>query len=384
MDGPLVPKPTINELIANTFVPILECAGATAQQFSLTTEGLPPDDLQHQSPIVNSMKFESRPLALGGGAPYLRSSYENRNYYFIGTDSLSIDEVKLLDETMGAAGFTREEFLPCHFLLARFHLNDFYKLKSEYRRRDYCADILSPAKENDYTGHRFVDLIELFQSISLYSIDCDATEYQSSPWILPVYITSQIRSLRSDIVGERLNNELINLSKHTHGDVENIYNSLTSTHHSQIFLEIYRYYENVFSLPWGIALKSNFNLGGVAVPIALDCRRQLKWRAKEDESIKGLFSMVGYELLQELSFNKIELFKDINNSDSEPMAKAAAVGRRLYKIRNILVHKEDFEDTNPIEPREVIDDELLVAFCKLAAEIYKNYHNDIFSADIAA
>jgi hypothetical protein len=367
------------------FEPIIDCAAVDLTKYHLKTEHLEGHELYQQAEVLRKLKAEDKAVILCGGSPYLKAkSGDDENLYFIGIDSLSKDEEIYLDEIMGDIGGTREDFLPCHFLFCRFYLSDLYRIKSQYRRKDYCRDILSVSEGKDYAGHQFHSLIDLFQKIAIYKFNSDNINHQDNFWSLPVYIALQMRSLRSDIVTDALTDRIGNLSDHLNGDLENIYNALTSTHYTQIFLEIYRYFENIFALPWGITIKQFFNLSDSALPIALDCRRQLRWRAREEDSIRALFTMVGYNTLESLGVQDIAMFKDVTESDTIASEKAASIGRKIYKIRNILVHKEDFEDNMPLNPREVIDERLLSFCCDVAAEIYSRFQGDIYRSSAAA
>ncbi|MCY1744277.1 hypothetical protein [Ensifer sp. SL37] len=358
------------------FAPFIQLADLPSEPPKLKTAPLGTEALEYQGPILNSLHALGKPVLLGGNSFLLRARTDDNIYFYINTDGLSVDETFRLHEFMGDMQAEKVDPLECHFMFVSLNMSGTYRIKKDFRRKDYARDMISAANISNYDGHDINTMMEMFEEYAIYRTDIDKEYLANNNWYLPTKIALNHECYRSQVASERICLALSKLSDLVVDDLENIYNALTSTHLSQMYLEIYRYLENLFALPWGVEIKRSLGVAAPAVVIALECRKSLQWKAREDDSIRALFALAGLEELLAAGANKVKNFSDILGSE-EKEDKSRTIGRRIYKIRNMLVHKEDFDDKAPLDLKEAIDEDIICFMVNICTHLYGNFGAEI-------
>jgi hypothetical protein len=67
----------------------------------------------------------------------------------------------------------------------------------------------------------------------------------------------------------------------------------------------------------------------------------------------------------------------LDDSADKIAASKQSIGRRVYKIRNTLVHQEDYEDRDPLDLENENWSELIKFLCESIKYLYGNYRADI-------
>lgn len=141
---------------------------------------------------------------------------------------------------------------------------------------------------------------------------------------------------------------------------ENILSSSVAYCWRYCFLDIYRCLEPKFAYPSIKKLKSSLSLSHPSDIIDSSLCDILGWRAREEEAMIDLFNCLSQNLTTE--------FVSVKKSD-----EANNIGKRIYKLRNSIVHH--YSDENNIEDvRTAVEwDNLICVMLKAIKEIYAIY-----------
>jgi hypothetical protein len=159
-----------------------------------------------------------------------------------------------------------------------------------------------------------------------------------------------LSDLRSPIIDQESAALLHTLLGNPFISSEGIYLALTATKWRYAYMEVFRLLESVLHVPWMLDLKSALE-SEVDVPTLYgSLRDKLAWKESKGDSIRRVFrSLNGQTDLEEMEAS-IGAFKGIP-FDSAEFCRSS-VGSRIYKIRNQLVHPEDFTDGSKLDVSE--------------------------------
>ncbi|OPG15440.1 hypothetical protein [Ferroacidibacillus organovorans] len=145
---------------------------------------------------------------------------------------------------------------------------------------------------------------------------------------------------------------------------EPLFRSLTATHFSHSFLEIYRCIERLYSIPFIKELLKVTNSNIKNSQFAVELEKQLSWRPKEEDALIKLIRMLDdTELLLNLkkelgiadtaSEEKLE-YQKIRNIIHSTLGSADLLGQSLEKEQAATVHIRD-EDSEDSAQGQLID-----------------------------
>lgn len=141
---------------------------------------------------------------------------------------------------------------------------------------------------------------------------------------------------------------------------ENILSSSVAYCWRYCFLDIYRCLEPKFTYPYIKRLKSDLSLSHTSDIIDSSLSEILGWRVKEEGAMVDLFRSLPPDLEKEFTEAKKDGENDI-------------IGKRIYKLRNSIVHHYSVED-NIEDVRTILEwDNLICIMLKAIKAIYASY-----------
>ena len=226
------------------------------------------------------------------------------------------------------------------FMLLSLRLKGWYRKKTEYLEKDSAFNQISIAGETGYSGHEISDIIKLYEEVSLFRVDGDSFLATCNKWYLAAHVASSCSAFRTKSFPLETSLKLNKLLLLKNTNPELIFYAVTSIHLRQCFLEVYRGLEALFYLPWMKNLKADFKLAESGRLLASKLRKSIGWRQKEVDSICELFAIADKAKVVCSRIEPLPAFSGINFDEATNQVMA----RRIYKVRNILVHQEDYED----------------------------------------
>lgn len=230
------------------------------------------------------------------------------------------------------------EFDEATLLVLAKELPGLLKLNSKHRNTLDALNILDII-DDDYKGHDLLELASAFQPVWVFEISPDHFLHARDISEIVLNVASVSPQLRSPILTDEVAQAIIDLDGKVGCSSFNLEQAINAAQWRHAFLDIYRCLESIFYFPWMYKIKEVMKPGARFVELRDRFREDLRWSAKEKESISELFLLVSSDRMKEIETSS-NFFKEIANDRS---AKRDAFGRRVYFARNSLVHHEDRE-----------------------------------------
>lgn len=311
----------------------------------LKTADLPEDIKREQFRKIKQLKVVSNDvLVLPKGGFVGRFCRGGEFYICLQVAGLMETEKIELEGHLEGFGARRQILDESTFMFLALEYRDLYKPKKEHLGKESAQSVLAIADLEEYIGHSIDDLVAVYEDLMIFSVGCESVLSTCSKWFLAAFIVTSSKAFRSETFPVDLSRKLNELLLLGNANPENIYYAATSIHLRQCFMEIYRCLEGIFYLPWTSALKTSLGLQGSGRVLAGQLKSEIGWRQRELLSIGRLFSMVTKGVAIDPSLSSVKAFGDVNFNEAD----SELISRRIYKIRNILVHQEDFDDPTPI------------------------------------
>lgn len=329
--------------IRSAFAPIANLAGRESALDEFTTTDLPEERREEQFRLFRKIEVDrSKVIPLSGGGFLTVIKDEERELVLVSSVLLSnIECENLLSTCEKNLVLIPQEYEEAIFLIAATEFNNFLRLSDGIRSKEAAIDFLDIVDQN-YKGHDFYGLKDAYNSILVMECDKDNPLYNSEISNVTLAILSNIKELWSPIIDEEVGDAICKLRDIEWVDKSSLLQALTSSQWRHVFLEVYRCLESVFYFPWIRDFKKNGKINGRNRDILKLCREELKWFAKEEKSIARLFEMIHTDELEKLE-RRIAKLSEIQGNEEH---KRSSFGRKLYSIRNTLVHHENKESTN--------------------------------------
>lgn len=365
--------PNFREYMNAVFGELAKTAGRNDLLSALKTADL---STAHRTSQIDKLKklamVKDEPIRLMNSQFLGRLHHGEKLLLFLSTEGCAQAEIDALEKELEAFKVEPHYMDEATFLFLKLNLGDLYKLKKEYASPAAAENIVSISESEGYDGHEIWDLINAHDEISVFSIDQDSLLSDRSPWYIASHCACSLRSWRPKEFPQELASEFRTLLSIGNVSPELIYYALTSLHWRQCYLETYKLIESLFYLPWVRRLKRDHGFEKDGLTIARQLREAVGWRQKEKDSIEALFELAGEDIVKSKNLESVAAFRDFDFEKAEEKTFA----RRIYKIRNVLVHHEDFEDTAPIkfsnDDWPVIVDYLV----RIAQRLYRNFYQD--------
>ncbi|MBM6447232.1 MULTISPECIES: hypothetical protein [Pseudomonas] len=368
---------TVQDGVKASFYEILSAANRPSPDASLTTAVLSPEIRAEQFSRFASLRTcIPQKLQLHGAGYIIRFACDGYHYLAINTEGMTVSEKGTLSEYFATKGLYDHAIEECFFLYLRFHLGRLYRLKAERREAQAAADILDISKEQGYSGHEISDLISYHEEVQCYKLDMDSNYNSENIWSIAASLAANIPILRTSLMVDDVARNVERVSLLAPHLAENAYTALTSIHWKYIFFELYKCLEGMFFLSWGLKAKQVLKLS-TALEAHKIIREVTSFKEQEKTSIEGLFELLTDELLQQVLGYDVESFKNFPAEVTKPQ-----VGRRIYKIRNQLIHQEDYEDREALDLENENWADLIMAMCDIVCELFASFKAEIQDAKV--
>lgn len=336
--------------VRSAFEPLADAAGRLDLLEKLLTEPIPDNRKDEQYARFNSFEVDQSDVVYlpNGGFVAL---YSHRDGRYLGISSAGLIAKDETDILMWAADrhLEQESFDECTFLCFAHHLKGYYRLTDRFRAAEDALNVIDVVSDN-YIGHAFSELILYYRPVLVFQIPQDSLYSTADIFRFAAELCCNNEAVRSAIIDQELASALFQLIESSPVPNENLFQAVTASHFRHAFLELYRCLESNFYLPWMIELKRTGGIHTRACELKNTCRVALQWREKELPSMEKLFALVPRsEKLDNLE-DAVELFKDLKNGGDFTRNQ---IGKRLYTIRNGMVHHEDYEEPNQYKPNDV-------------------------------
>lgn len=362
------------EYMTAIFGRLADAAGRGDLTGKLKTLGVPEERRVEQYAKLRRLKvFGDGPLALVDNRFVGRFCDGGEIYICLQTEGIPANDVGMIEDRFFALECYPALLDESIFLFLCHHFSDHFRPSLQNLQREAADNIVSIADDPTYIGHDIDDLVQLYNRVSIFSVSRNSILASCNEWFLAAYVATATPRFRTNLVSQDEIEAFSTLQSFLNVNPENLYFSLTSIHWRHAFLEIYKLVESVYYLPSVLKFKALYGYSSDALAISRQLRDGLRWREKEATSIINLFDLVDDEILREQTIQHTHAFSDIDVK----AATSAVIGRRIYKIRNMLVHQMDYDDPTPI----VIGTEcwpILVSYLlAIIKNIYGNHYGDI-------
>lgn len=309
------------------------------------------------------------------------SRFQCEEDFFLALKTEGLTEAELEDTSSLLAGYGlfEHELEECFFLFLRHSLKRLYKVKRERRDAMRSKDILAISSAPGYAGHDILDLIEYHEDIQVFKIDQNSIFSNLELWGVAATIASNLTPYRSALIPTDSALQIASISSAIPSLSENVYTALTSIHWKYTFFELYKCIEALFFLPWGLSTKTGLQLNSSAFDSHQLITTIMSFKTKEKDSIEKLFMLLDDQFVADAKNSNIESFKelDLDASTGKVNTSKQLIGRRIYKIRNTLVHQEDFEDRSPLALENENWSNLVKFLCSSIIYLYTTYSSEL-------
>lgn len=256
------------------------------------------------------------------------------------------------------------------FLFLCYYVYNYYSLRSEFQSTRASDEQIAIAEHSDYVGHNIDDLILLFRPTYIVSVPDNSLLSGSDPYVAAAELLSMVDGLRSPIIDREFATTLVELLSFPSVNAENLFLCLTATRWRYVYLELFRIIESALFVPWIVELNQAVG-SSLEIPVLYaELRKGLEWRESKGRSIEKVFSEIATDqAIMEVEL-RIKSFLDIVSNENY---NRSAIGRRIYKIRNQLVHPEDYTDGSVLEVTEQEFRDLSLYLCDVISRIYNVY-----------
>ena len=360
------------DCVDRAFGPLIKASGRSGLSLKKLKVLPPPEDERSaQFERFSSMKAtDFRPLFLPNGGFFFP--------FFIGTTksfafSSFLDDADLnasLDAWLKENDAVVEFVDQSAFLFLSYYTSSFYSLRPEYQNRRASSEIVDAAVDNSYEGHSVDDLIGYYRPTYILSLPPDSVLTDADPYTIAAELLAMVPSLRSPIIDDDFSTRVHQLLSIPSVSPENIFLSLTATRWRYAFLELFKIIESVLYVPWVDDLLSELSIDARIKLAYSALRSRLDWREGKGRSIKRVFAALAATAELQRLEGLSRSFKDLDITQDE---RRAAIGQRVYKIRNQLVHPEDYTDRSVLNTSEDEFRILSIYLSEVATMIYEKY-----------
>lgn len=280
-------------------------------------------------------------LRLSTGGFVARQVVGDELLVIVSTEQLNADERNALDGLMVHEGGEPDALDIASFCNLAFHAGEIYRIKTELRSQEAAEDQIDLTTiEGGYKGHELATVMSWFEDVSVYKFERTSRLFDARSSLIAALLGGSISAFRSPLMDSTLASKVLSLVNLPNVNPENVYLALTSQHWKHAFIEIYRLVEALYYLPWVLDLRAANKSTQSGLLMARQCRSFLDWREREESSIRKLFG-----LLPDTSVVRADLISTSPFSGIAPdEINSGSVAERIYKIRNQLIHQEDYEE----------------------------------------
>jgi len=372
LDG--VEVPNFRDYMLAIFSDMASAAGRPELANKLRTRDLPEDRKAEQFPRLGKLRpYGNEPLRLASSRFIARFKDEDGIYLCVHTENTTSDAIISLESALSTYQVFPDILDEATFLFMALKFKGFYKPKADFYTQKSANEIVDIANNASYEGHEIDDLVNIFEGVSIYSISGDSIVASSGEWFIAAIIAAAHPEFRGDIISDSLAAKLISLMEIGNVNPENIYYSLTSVHWKHVFLEIYKCIEALYYLPWILSVRNFSGATEAGLTLIKKIRDGLRWKEKGNDSIEALFELLDETFVKDSRLLTTGPFKGYV---FETM-KNSAIGRRIYTIRNTLVHQEDYEDDQPLNLTQECWPILVDYMIDFAARVYRENISDV-------
>lgn len=334
------------DYVKAVFRPLVDASGFK-QAHLLKTADIDEDRRQEQFKRFKNLKFDrSRASPIANGGFVAIANEGELELLLVCAPSLNEQEVQSFEEfLLEKYDWTSAEFDEATLLLVVKELPGFMKLTNEFRNEASALNILDVIDEH-YSGHHLTELKNAYQAVCVFVIGAGNALHGKEISEISLKIAAASPQLRSPILTDSVATAIISLDGAVGCSSFNLEQAVNAAQWRHAFLDIYRCLESLFYFPWINKLRSVTKPETSLLELRDRCRDDLRWNAKEKDSISELFLLASSPEMEEIETTE-EFFKEITN---DPNAKRDAFGRRVYFARNSLVHHEDREDPDADMP----------------------------------
>lgn len=258
---------------------------------------------------------------------------------------------------------SENEDLECIDIDESFYIVTAYGAKIEVKKDCNVYDILQaiyePEKPNIFQGYELDTFQDFFEPIVIYKLP----ELCQDSIVFKKYIGSFLMYNKNILLlpfSHNTKQAYLDIFSDTKCVNENILSSSVSYCWRYCFLDIYRCLEPKFTYPCIKKLKTELSLTHSSDVIDNSLYDILGWRVKEEGAMVDLFDSLSDTLKKE--------FENIKKDD-----EADTIGKRIYKLRNSIVHHYSVE-SNIEDIRTPLEwDNLICIMLKAIKEIYTIY-----------
>jgi hypothetical protein len=362
------------DFVRSIFEPLTSAADRPDLLENLTTEHVDPDRKDEQFERFKTFEIDlSDVVYLPNGGFVALYRHCGGKYVAVSSAGLIAQDEVAITQWAIDHGFEPDSFDECTFICFVHHLSGYYKLADRFRAPQDALDVIDVIGKG-YEGHAFEDLVSYYRPVLVFKIPLDSTYAASDIFDVATDLCCKIEALRSAIVDSELANVILELSQTRSVPNENLFQAITASHFRHAFLELYRCLESIFYLPWMLELKAAGKIQTRACDLKLTCRTALQWREKELPSMERLFSLIASDKRLDVVEDSVELFTELKNSVDFSRGQ---LGKRVYAIRNGMVHHEDYEEPNQYKPNDNQWRSLSLYIALVLAKITIKYERDL-------
>ena len=211
-----------------------------------------------------------------------------------------------------------------------------------------------------YDGHDLNAMAKLFPPLRLFSTEMlDAEEFASVFLLLCL----SDRRRHEHWIDEGLTNALTRMAgaSATAIPFELLCRAVLDLDPASLFLALYRSLEALYAREQTLSLMSKLGISKDWIEMAQLLEAHLGWRPREESSLESLLRFASSESLSRV----LSFLGPVERSVSSPQS---AVAKRIYALRNGLVHYRAFHRSMPFEPSDW--SRLCEAMTDLISEVY--------------
>ena len=362
-----------NERMKLLFGPWATAAGRSDLTDRLKTAPLPKERERDQFERLKALRsVDASAMPLSGRAFVFRYEDDTSRILAVDTDELNASDKDRLSSWAAEYGLASIEMEEADFIFLTSHLSGTYTPKARYLVPSEASNVLDVAGDG-YIGHSIYDVIGYFRHLSLFRIDGDSSLFACSAYALAAKAAISVESFRSQTPSFEVVSALSKIEALTNVNPENIYFALMASQWRYVVLETYKCLEPAFFLPWISVLRDALGVNTPAFEMVSSCRSSLQWREKEKESIRALFSLIADLDIIAADALKLDCFKLLDADTATP----GAIGARVYRIRNELVHGADYEHTERLAISAPEWGILSVFICNVVFYLFSTYSSDL-------
>lgn len=372
---------SFSEYMDSVFGGLIVAAGRFDLSGKLKTKDLPPDRKPEQFQRLSDFRMEDDALLrLIDGRFIGRFSNDEDTFLCVHVQDVDENGIRSIDEFLFDYGAEHIPLDESMFLFLALNMQGYFNIKQSKLSMESARNIVDVAYYDDYNGHDIFDVINLFDEIRIFSIGKNSPLSFVSMWYIATFLSSLLTDYRTTLFSQNLCDRAIFLLANKNINPEYLYYTITSIHWKQSFLEIYKCIESIYYLPWIVRYKKTISDSTPGHELAKKLRVSLGWREKGDKSISELFQLLSYKELVAHPAISTEIFSHCVSGAAAPNVPARqieAIARRVYKIRNMLVHQEDYEDPSPLHITEKCWEDIIDFMFFVVSELYTQNSENI-------